>query len=106
MAQPAASTFRDMFIGATSMYPAAIRTGVSYWSEMVVNASVYYADIVEAMISVARNPRRSEEVATQTMERLRDYLQRSGDTIERAILDFNQAIVTVARPPAEPPHAS
>ena len=101
MAQPVGPTLRDLLVGASNLYPAAVRSGAAYWSEMVVNMSTYYADVLEAMINAAREPRRSGELLSGSLERFRDYLQRSGDTVERVILDFNQAIMTVARPPAD-----
>ena len=97
MAQSAGRGLTNLFVDVASLYPKTLRAGVGYWTEMVVNTSGYVADVVETAVAVAREPARTREALAELLDRYRAYLVSSGDTLERAILDFNQAIVSVAR---------
>src|SRR5262249_2920638 len=90
MAQPAGRGLTDLLVDVASLYPKVLRSGVGYWTEMVVNASGYAADMVETAVAVARKPRQTREALAELLDRYRAYLVSSGDTLERAILDFNQ----------------
>src|SRR5215510_9877647 len=98
MAQAAGRGLTDLLVDVASLYPKVLRSGVGYWTEMVVNASGYAADMVETAVAVARKPRQTREALAELLDRYRAYLVSSGDTLERAIPDFNQAVVSVARP--------
>ena len=97
MAQASGRGLNEVLLEVASIYPAAVRYGGGYWSEAVGNASGYAADVLDAMIRIARRPDRSREVLTDLMERYRDYATSVGSTFERALLDFNQAFVKLAR---------
>lgn len=103
MAQAAKDTLVDLLVSAASIYPAALRHGVGYWSEMVVNTSSYWADLVEAALRVARRPGQYREVLADLTETFRRHVQMSGDTFERALLDFNQALMVITLRPQDPP---
>ena len=103
MAQTAGRGWQDLVMTAAGLYPAAIRSGVGYWSEMAVHASNHLVDVLEAAIRIAKQPSRSPEVLAELIERTRQYLASSGSTLERAILDFNQVLMTLARPVSEAP---
>lgn len=97
MAQATGRGFSDVILEAISIYPAAVRYGGGYWSETVGNTTGYLADVLDAMIRVARRPDRSQEILTDLMERFRQYAASVGSTFERILLDFNQALVKVGR---------
>jgi hypothetical protein len=101
MAQTAGRGLTDLLVDVVSLYPKALRSGVGYWTEMVVNNSGYVADMVETAVAVARRPGQTREALAQLLDRYRAYLVSSGDTLERAILDFNQAVISVARRSAD-----
>ena len=101
MAQAAGRGLTDLLVNVVSLYPKALRSGVGYWTEMVVNNSGYVADMVETAVAVARRPGQTREALAQLLDRYRAYLVSSGDTLERAILDFNQAVISVARRSAD-----
>ena len=105
MAQAAGRGLTDLLVDVATLYPKALRAGVGYWTEMVVNTSGYLADVVEAAVAVARRPGQTREALAELLDRYRAYLVSSGDTLERAILDFNQAVVSVARRSSEAPAA-
>jgi hypothetical protein len=86
-----------MIMEAVSIYPAVVRYGGGYWSEIVGNLSGQMADVLETMIRVARRPDRSQEALTDLLERSRQYFVSSGSTFERILLDFNQALVRLGR---------
>lgn len=97
MAQTAGRGLHELILEVASTYPAAVRYGGGYWSEMVGNATGHVADILETMIGVAREPARSREMMADFVGRTRQYLVASGSTFERMLLDFNQALVRVTR---------
>jgi len=97
MAQVAGRGLNDLLVNVVSLYPKALRSGIGYWTEMVVNSSGYVADMIETAVAVARGPGQTREALAQLLDRYRAYLVSSGDTLERAILDFNQAVMSVAR---------
>src|SRR5262244_3171446 len=101
MAQAVGRGLTELLVDVASLYPKVLRSGVGYWTEMVVNASGYAADMVETAVAVARKPRQTREALAELLDRYRAYLVSSGDTLERAILDFNQAVVSVARPSSQ-----
>ena len=97
MVQVAGRGLNDLLVNVVSLYPKALRSGIGYWTEMVVNSSGYVADMIETAVAVARRPGETREALAQLLDRYRAYLVSSGDTLERAILDFNQAVMSVAR---------
>jgi hypothetical protein len=97
MAQAAGRGLQQMILEVASTYPAAVRYGGGYWSEMVGNVTGHVADMLEALVEVAKEPARSREVMTDLVGRTRQYLVASGSTFERMLLDFNQALVKLAR---------
>jgi hypothetical protein len=97
MAQVAGRGLNDLLVTVVSLYPKALRSGIGYWTEMVVNSSGYVADMIETAVAVASRPGQTREALAQLLDRYRAYLVSSGDTLERAILDFNQAVMSVAR---------
>lgn len=99
----------DVMMEVASIYPAAVRYGGGYWSEMVGNVSSQMADVLEAMVHIAARPDRSQEALAELVERSRQYLVASGSTFERMLLDFNQAMVKLSRmypEAASPPRGS
>ena len=103
MAETVRSGLHAMLVEAAGAYPAAVRYGGGYWSEMVGNASGHMADVLEALIALGTEPQRSRETLTDLMERTRQYLIASGSTFERMLLDFNQALVKLSRLYPSPP---
>lgn len=101
MAQVAGRGLNDLLINVVSLYPKALRAGIGYWTEMVVNSSGYVADMIETAVAVASRPGQTREAFAQLLDRYRAFLVSSGDTLERAILDFNQAVMSVARRSSE-----
>lgn len=97
MAQSSERGLSDVIQEAVSIYPAAVRYGGGYWSETVGNTSGYLADVLDAMIRIARRPDHSQEIMTDLLERFRQYTASVGSTFERILLDFNQALVRVGR---------
>ena len=97
MAQAAGRGLTDLLVDVVSLYPKALRSGVGYWTEMVVSSSGYVADAVETAVAVVRRPGQTREALAQLLDCYRAYLVSSGDTLERAILDLNQAVMSVAR---------
>ena len=96
MAQ-AAGAGLDWIMEVARIYPAAVRYGGAYCSEMVGNASSQLADVLEAMVRFASRPAQGQEILTELMERSRQYMTASGSTFERMLLDFNQIIVQLGR---------
>jgi hypothetical protein len=97
MAQATGRGLTDLLVDVVTLYPKALRSGVGYWTEMVVNASGYAADVVETTVAVARKRGQTRDALAELLDRYRAYLVASGDTLERAILDFNQAVMSIAR---------
>lgn len=97
MAQARGRGLNEVILEAISIYPAAVRYGGGYWSETMGNTSGYLADVLDAMIRVARRPDRSQEVLADLTERFRQYAGSLGSTFERMMLDFNQAVVMLGR---------
>ena len=80
----------------SSVYPAAWRAGIGYWSETAANALTYWAESVDALAAAWRRPQDAERAAVETIERLRRHLAWSGDSVERALLELNRHLVASA----------
>ena len=91
----------DMWAGAVGAYPTAFRVGIGYWSELASNASSYYADVLESLIAVWRHPEQAKAVLGDVQRGFREFLERSGETTERAVLDFNERFTATFRQSAD-----
>src|SRR5215467_4315197 len=56
MVQVAGRGLNDLLVNVVSLYPKALRSGIGYWTEMVVNSSGSVADMIETAVAVARRP--------------------------------------------------
>jgi hypothetical protein len=97
MAATSGRDVKEWIVEVASIYPAAIRHGGGYWSEIVANAASHAADVLEALIRVARQPENGGAVLGDLLEQSRQYVISNGSTFERILLDFNQAIVSLGR---------
>ena len=88
---------RDIVAGLTSFYPAAVRAGVGYWADMAANASQYYVDLFESVMAAWQRPQDGGRIANEFLERFKTRVEQSGESVERAILEFNQSLVAFRR---------
>ena len=88
---------RDLVVGLAGFYPAAIRAGVGYWADMTANASRYYADLFESMMAAYQRPQDGGRLLSEFLERFKTHLEQSGESVERALLEFNQGLVAFRR---------
>jgi hypothetical protein len=92
-------SLRDLFATGARLYPLALTTGVSYWSELAAGASTYYVDTLERLFVALGHPQQGPKILADLTTRFKDYLVRSGDATEHAILDFNQRLEAHLRQP-------
>jgi len=93
------SSLRDLYWSMASLYPAYLRAGIGYWTEMAANGSSYYLELLGSMVAAWQRPEHSERIFAEGVERLKTHMQWTGDAIERAILEFNQSLVAPGRRP-------
>ena len=68
---------------------------------MVSNASGHYADVLESLIAAWHRPEQAKGILSDAPRRFGEFVERSGETTERAVLDFNERFTaTFRRPPA------
>ena len=91
------SAMRDLLLDLSGVYPAMVRAGVGYWSEMAANSTTCCAGLAEDVVAAWRNPRHQDQIAADAIARIRTYLERSGDGLERALLELNNVLVGLAQ---------
>jgi hypothetical protein len=91
------SSLGDLYRSMANLYPAYLRAGVGYWTEMAANGSSYYLELLECMVAAWQRPEHAERLFARGVERLKTHMQWTGDATERAILEFNQSLIAPGR---------
>ncbi|HYB44566.1 MAG TPA: hypothetical protein VEL75_22520 [Candidatus Methylomirabilis sp.] len=93
-----AAGLQGLVASMASVYPAYLRAGVGYWSEMAANSTSYWTELLESMIATWQRPEDGPAIFAAAVDRLRRHLELTGDSIERAVLEFNQGLVALGSP--------
>jgi len=93
------SSLWDLYRSVAGVYPAYLRAGVGFWTEMAANGSSYYLELLESMVAAWQRPQHAERIFAQGVDRFKTHMQWTGDAIERAMLEFNQSLVAPGRRP-------
>lgn len=103
-----ADHLRDLLLGGVGASWAAWLAGTTYWAELTTGSIRCQAEALDCLVAAVRDPRRGDGALASLTDRLKKCVERSVDSSERAIMQFNQEFQAFARGirGASPPGAS